>query len=161
MCKTSKTVHAIDAEECNESSEPWFLGTVEANQEAWAVELFMKHHKVKFKIDTGADVTVVPESTFREITKGTITLENADKPLLGLGGAPLSVMGMSHESLSNVELTVQENVKDLHTAFLGWPAILKLSLVARLGSVDADMLKKMVGMVHQPYTIKHKPSVTP
>lgn len=70
MCKTAKTVHAIEAEECYESSEPWFLGTVEAGQDAWTMELFIKHHKVNFLIDTGADVTVIPESTFREIKKG-------------------------------------------------------------------------------------------
>lgn len=70
----------------------------------------MRHQKVNFKIDTGANFTVTSESTFREITKGIFTLKNADKPLLGPGGMPLSVMGMSHESLSKGELTVQENV---------------------------------------------------
>ncbi|KAL1281458.1 hypothetical protein QQF64_000261 [Cirrhinus molitorella] len=150
MCKTAKTVHAIEAEEYSESSEPWFLGTVETGQDAWDVELFIRHHKVKFKIDTGADVTVIPESVFREITKGAFTLDNADKPLLGPGGSPLSVIGMSYESLSKGEVTVQENVyvvKDLHTALLGWPAILKLNLVARLDSVDASILKKNVPKV--------------
>ncbi len=78
---------------------------------------------------------------------------------------------MSHESLSKGELTVQEDVyvvKDLHTALLGRPAILKLNLVARLDSVDANILKRMypklclgLGMVRQPYTIKLKPNVTP
>lgn len=58
----------------------------------------MRHQKVNFKIDTGADVTVIPESTFREITKGTFTLKHADKPLLGPGEMPLSVMGMPRES---------------------------------------------------------------
>lgn len=53
-------------------------------QDAWAVELFIRHHKVKSKIDTCADVTVIPESTFREITKGTFILENPDKSLLGV-----------------------------------------------------------------------------
>lgn len=89
MCKTAKTLHAIDVEESNDSSESWFLGTVEAGQDAWAVELFIRHHKVKFKIShhqIKSDVTVIPESTFRVITKGTVTLENADKPLLGPGG---------------------------------------------------------------------------
>ncbi len=164
-------MHAIEGEECFESSEPWILGTVEAGQDAWTVDLFIRHHKVKFKIDTGADVTVIPESTFREITKGALSLENADKPLLGPGGSPLSVIGMSHESLSKGELTVQEEVyvvKDLHIALLGRPAILKLNLVARLDSADANILKRMypklcqgLGMVRQLYTIKLKPNVTP
>lgn len=59
-------------------------------------------------------------------------------------------------------------VKDLHTALLGLPAILKLNLVARLDNVDANILKRMypklcqgLGMVRQPYTIKLKPNVTP
>ncbi len=100
-----------------------------------------------------------------------MSLENADKPLLGPGGSPLSVIGISHESLSKVELTEQEEVyvvKDLHTVLLGRPAILKLNLVARLDSVDANILKRMypklcqgLGMVRQPYTIRLKPNVTP
>lgn len=59
-------------------------------------------------------------------------------------------------------------VKDLHTALLGRPAILKLNLVARLDSADANILKKMypklcqgLCMARQPYTIKLKPNVIP
>lgn len=49
-----------------ESNSTWFLGSVSesANEDEWHVKLPMNGISVKFKIDTGADITVISEQTF-------------------------------------------------------------------------------------------------
>lgn len=51
---------------------------------------------MKFKIDTGADVTVLPEAVFQKIYRDNLAmLQNATKSLLGPGRSPLDVVGVA------------------------------------------------------------------
>ncbi len=47
----------------------WFLGSVsdDANEDEWHVKLSMQGTAVEFKIDTGADITVMSEQTFLKL----------------------------------------------------------------------------------------------
>ena len=65
MCHIGRTVGTIN----NDSEDDIFLGTVNASADTvsstgspWAVDLTLKGHPVQFKIDTGADVTVIGET---------------------------------------------------------------------------------------------------
>lgn len=46
-----------------------FLSTVDAGERAWTVDLKVRHTKVTFKIDTGANVTVISEHVYRPICR--------------------------------------------------------------------------------------------
>lgn len=173
VCRTAKSVNAVGF--VNEQPEPdgLFLGSVEAGTNPWSVDIEVRNHKIRFKIDTGADVSVIPHQTYKAIMEpgGDRPLAQTDKPLFGPGGSRLSVVGVAKESLKKGERTVQEDlyvVRDLHTPLLGRPAITKLELVARLDSIDTQTLKETypslcsgLGRVQQPYTIKLKPDTTP
>ena len=45
----------------SEDKEDIFLGTMEAGENAWMVDLKFRNTKVNLKIENGADVTVVSE----------------------------------------------------------------------------------------------------
>ena len=81
-----------------------------------------------FKIDTGADVTVLPAEVYHDITgvQDVKRLVMSTRPLFGPGGNVLSVLGVARETLRRGDKTATEDiyvVKDLHTALLGRPAI--------------------------------------
>ena len=59
-----REVHATGEEE----TEIAFLGSVSAEEteEAWRVKIKVNDHKSEFRIDTGADVTAIPESVHQE-----------------------------------------------------------------------------------------------
>ena len=71
--------------------EDAFLGVVHSNQsvDPWVVELHLNKQCIKFKIDTGADVTVIPASVYKECEHGS--LKHSDHRLNGADQQPLQV----------------------------------------------------------------------
>lgn len=65
VCRSTKSVSAVTED------DDVFLGTVDTGEQAWTVDLQVRQAKVRFKIDTGADVSVIPEREYRQICKGT------------------------------------------------------------------------------------------
>ena len=95
---------------------------------------------VEFKIDTGADVTVVPEHVFAKL-KG-IVLHPTSKTLYGPGNHALLVLGKFNAELKLDTKEVQEEVfvvTGLKNSLLGQPAIQSLNLLARVCSVNSEM----------------------
>ncbi|KAJ7996477.1 hypothetical protein DPEC_G00237470 [Dallia pectoralis] len=136
-----------------------FLGAVDAGKEPWTVQLKVREKEVRFKIDTGADVTALPADVYYDITGGpdVTRLARSTRPLFGPGGNVLSVLGVARETLRRGKKTATEDiyvVKDLHTALLGRPAIEQLQLVSRaVQEMDAPKnvseLRSFLGMVNQ------------
>ena len=92
----------------------------------------------EMKIDTGADVSVVPESLFRKL-KG-ITLKSTSKKLYGPSGRTLTVQGKFTASLQVGEQMIKERVyviSGLRNALLGQPAIKSLKLLT-ICQVETD-----------------------
>ena len=87
---------------------------------------------VEFKIDTGADLTVVPKSLY---CKGNShRLSRSGRTLFGTGQKKLEVCGKFQTSLALGEKVTYQDVyivKDLHTPLLGRPAIEALDIVSR------------------------------
>lgn len=77
-----------------DESEVAFLGSVTADtgSSPWMSEIKVDNYDVVFKIDTGADVSAVPETLY---TQGQFSrLEKAKLILNGPGRTPLKVKGM-------------------------------------------------------------------
>ena len=55
VCLAGKAVHGIEEEE----SESFFLGSVSSDADSWTVDIGIMDKDVTFKLDSGADVTVV------------------------------------------------------------------------------------------------------
>ncbi len=82
MCKT-KLVHEVMREE--RQSDSFYHGSVQQtgkNIETWIVNLTIGNTPVAFKIDTGADVTIMSEQSFQnlqkkqELCKANVTLNS-------------------------------------------------------------------------------------
>ncbi|KAJ8364759.1 hypothetical protein SKAU_G00135900 [Synaphobranchus kaupii] len=109
-----------------------FLGIVDAGEEPWTVDIGVRHTKVAFKIDTGADVTVMPEQVYREIAQGsTRSLTPGKKALFGPGLTPLTVLGLAREVLQCGDRSTTEDIyvlKHLKAVLLSRPASVRLRL---------------------------------
>ena len=113
-------------------SESAILGTISSNagNEPWTIDLKVGPVCIRFKIDCGADVTVISENMYLKL--GKLPLEKSSKRLYGPGNVPLNVMGSFTAKLETKTSSAVERiyvVKGLDRCLLGRPAITKLSLL--------------------------------
>lgn len=131
--------------EVHEEEDSIFLGSFAADDEPWMADIDINDQTVPFKIDTGADVTIIPYSVFQEMYKhkNPPTRLKPRKPLLGPGNSPLDVAGFVGMLLRKGEEEMKDDVyvvRHLQKALLGRPASVTLKLVARLDNVTMDNL---------------------
>ena len=80
-----------------ETDDTDFLGTIHTSDVSvvetnkWIKTLNLNQQDIVFKIDTGADVTVIPESCYRSKQDGP--LQPSECLLTGAGQQPLEVQG--------------------------------------------------------------------
>ena len=138
----------------------------------WFTELKWGRHGVQFKLDTGAEVSVISEKTYRNV--GQPALHAPDKMLFGASHCPLQVLGHCKAKLwyKNNRASVQTVyvVKGLSSNLLGLPAITALNLAARVEAIDdlrARVLQKFpavfqgLGNLGDEYNIQLKPDAKP
>eukprot|EP00731_Ephydatia_muelleri_P000002 Em0001g2a len=93
---------------------------------------------VRFKIDTGADVTVIPESVFKRIRNAN--LMHSDRILCGPAKNALHVIGQFNATLKHRGGVTSEEVcvvRGLQTPLIGLPAIKALGLVVRVCATES------------------------
>lgn len=169
VCKSKTVVGCIEEEE----EKSFFLGSVSCKNNMWAADVQIKGKVLKFKLDTGADVTAISDSDLRDLFQGAKmpVLHKPEKPLLGPGRIQLQVAGYAKMQLAYKGKQTEEKVyvvKNLSTPLLGLPAITALGLLIRVDSVTMDSLKatypklyKGLGDIQQPYHIELKPDAVP
>ena len=97
-CKTKGGINKVkqdgDSDLTGDSGEE-FLGTVNTDtvstNKPWTVLLQLNNRSIEFKVDTGADVTVIPKSMY--CPNENVKLEPASIPLNGPTGEMLEVCG--------------------------------------------------------------------
>ena len=110
-----------------------FLGAVTADESSdpWTITLSLNEQRVLFKIDTGADVTAIPEAKYDEAQDGP--LQKSNRTLKGPNGQNLIVKELINAKLRRDQSEMEEKiyiVKGLQNALVGRPAIQALNLVA-------------------------------
>lgn len=87
MCRSASSVNAA-AEDSGKlhDADGLFLGTVtsEHSEGPWMTDLNVKGRKVKFKIDTGPDISAIPEHVLAGVIHIDNKTDSAQKPLYGL-----------------------------------------------------------------------------
>ena len=170
-CRTSK-ICTIGGEVLGEScKDTAFLGAI-GGGDTWNVDIKVNgHHSLNFKIDTGADVSVISEHAFK--TLGIDKLSKSGKVLLGPAAVPLCVVGQVCTRLEHASHTCEQTlyvVKGLRANLLGIPAIQALKLLVRINAVDEytnDIYQRFpqlfqgLGTIDEAYQVKLKPNVTP
>ncbi|PFX12515.1 Retrovirus-related Pol polyprotein from transposon opus [Stylophora pistillata] len=117
VCKSSKQVRRVnyDSEEDDISvmTVNEVVNTIETS-EKWRTNLSIGNSEVNFKIDTGTDVTVIPEEVFCQCNLGK--LHYTSKRLFGADHKGLCVIGTIRDTLSlgekRVPLPMKSKVKE-------------------------------------------------
>ena len=84
MCRSAQSIRLIaaDQEEVFIASIDEQLAIVDAGDNPWVVTISINGSPVEFKIDTGADVSVISDTTYKALAKKT-PLKPAKKFLTG------------------------------------------------------------------------------
>ena len=153
-----------------------FLDTVSGGKtKSWTTTISLNGQKLKFKLDTGAEVTAVSKATWQVL--GKPELQQPNRHLSGPAGQQLQVRGylMGRLSHKGKHTTQQVFVVDnLSTNLLGLPSITTLGLVARVdatslkGALSKEEVKKNfpkifqgLGNLGEEYHVKLRPDAEP
>ncbi|UYV61447.1 hypothetical protein LAZ67_1004888 [Cordylochernes scorpioides] len=96
------------------NSEIAFLGSVEDNSKKWIVPIKVNNRQINFKIDTGADVNVLPLQNYYQSFQ-RIKLKKSDKILQGPNGIPLETVGMIHEAAADSVVDLEVEITEAAT----------------------------------------------
>ena len=173
MCLAKKHIGAVhDAD--GSDADYAFLGSIDDKKasDQWLITLQLGNIEVQFRIDTGADETVIPDHVYNKFPDAN-PLKEADKELFGVGSKNvLPVVGMFTDDLQWKNKTSTQNiyvVEGMHKALLGKPAIDELHLISRVESVKGSIdyraeypdLFHGLGKMEGPYKIALKDDAKP
>ena len=158
-----------------------FLGAIDSDA-PWMQRIYIGHTPVSMKVDTGADVTAIPEDVFKTTLQSTPALRPAKKILRGTEGRPLNVIKSFSSSFSRTLAFDQSSqhtiyaVRGLSLPLLGRPAIASLHVLHDLCEVEqqqqcyaasyiTDAFPKLFTGIGElkgiPYTIRLDQNATP
>lgn len=174
--------NACDSDDCRDLSDSEteltanvnysFIGKIYSTgkqNSQWKVQLGLNgnDNKVNFIIDTGADVTILPEKVFKDMGL-KIKLEKPSKSLHGANKSKLLCVGQFcanlKSSMANSDQMIYV-VKDCTTPLLGKPAIEALDIVRIVNNVQVESkhpkLFSGLGVMEGKYDIKLSENYTP
>ena len=150
-CRSKKTVSNVNAE-----SETYFMGAVSRDgEDPWRETLTIGSQKVNFKLDTGADVSVVSSSTYHSLNPRPSLDET--KAILQSPGGRLSCIGTFKANVTTSKdktgsLTFY--VLDGHTEnLLSREATARFGFVQRLDEIDTEVFGDVGNVKCKPIKI--------
>ncbi|XP_042071854.1 uncharacterized protein K02A2.6-like [Haplochromis burtoni] len=136
VCRNTRSVNEVTETEKSEQAS-YFLGSVcnaKGNSEAWTVQLLLDSAPIEFKIDTGADVTIINEDTFhtlahkRTLEPSNLPLDSPGGELLCLGYLKATISYKGKDYLSKVYVVRGHRVSNLLSRSLS----VQMNLVRRI-----------------------------
>ena len=120
----------------------FFLGEIVIENievEPWKVNLKVNNFNCQFKLDSGADVTVVSKRVYDELSsKQNLRLQLSDKVLLGPCKYRLNCLGKFNAKITSKNKSILEEIyviKDLIKPLLGKSACVSLNLLSKIHEV--------------------------
>ncbi|CAC5393321.1 unnamed protein product [Mytilus coruscus] len=174
FCKSkfSKSVHGLDEySSCESDGENYFVGAVnrktEIKENACFSSFKLEGKTVQFKIDTGAQVNILPLSIYKKLSN--VKLSKTSTSLTSYSGDKLKVVGKCslHLKDKNCEFFVTDTNQ---SPLLGFKASHELGLIHVIMTVQTDVddpVKSFpkvftgLGCLEKPYHIKIDSSVNP
>ena len=167
VCRSVAQVASVQ-----ESGTEAFLGAVTNNSDdQWNITLQLNSKPVKFCIDTGADVTAIPEQVWKDLGKPSLVPPDRDlkspdtHSLLVKGMLTAKLETQTHQTVLPIYV-----VRELTKPLLGLPAIEQLNLVRRIAAITEGVLEPItqfpklftgLGKLEGDYTIKLDPKAKP
>ncbi|UYV68534.1 K02A2.6-like [Cordylochernes scorpioides] len=173
----AKVCHTKTIQEVSSSLNNAFIGIVgmqENSEDKWCEVIKVNDQQIKFKIDTGADVSVMPEGIYLQHF-GYLKTEKADKNLFAVS-KKIEVNGMFQAFLESKRQKCEETiyiVKGVARPLLSCRASEILGLVRRINIVEDHAPTKLdpmlkfpklfngLGKIDIPYEIKLKEGAKP
>lgn len=114
-------------------------GTTVANKEDWVEEILIEKKHIKCRIDSGADVSVMPIKVFKKL-ETSLQLKPCNKSLEAFQGSKVTPVGMVNLHCRYKDYECYENfmVVDCNSMLLGLPASVSLNLIKRVHSVKVQ-----------------------
>ena len=160
VCKSEKHAHEVVDEA---DGEEFFLGAISNNSNSWTKQLVVENEPILFKVDTGADVSILPFALYQEKLEHK-PLFPSKTVLRGPGGNSLQVVGYIKCKLSYKDSHIYSKlyVTKASRALLGREDSVKLGLVKLVDSVEQfPQLFKGLGTMPESYKIKLKDDAVP
>ena len=137
LCHQKKDVKISNfnrLEEDEVTVDALFLGSVEQvnTVENWEITMNTRNKNIKFKVDTGADVTVISRHDLEAVGLTIADLRETSKSLIGQGNKKLECLGyttLKFQLGTKFSKQVVYVCQDIKIALLGKPAINSLELV--------------------------------
>ena len=152
-CKSRSDKKVNEVSFSDTQDEAFFLGELTEvaivqgqAQSSWKAEVVMDGQPTEFKVDTCADVTVVPPSLYYSL-KPTHVLNKASRLLMGSCKQKLSFPGTFIVELQVKDMLTKKRVyeiKDLERPLLGREPTEYLKRISRLDSLSSDDYKSKV-----------------
>ena len=147
-----------------------YLNPVSAGQTTmWNCTFLLNDHEVPFKVDTGAEVTVISEDQWKSL--GMSEVKPPSKKLHGPDNKLLNVRGKIHATLSYRGRQCTQPVfivKHLQHSLLGLPAIQALNILAQVQAVSTPIPEQYPALFTglgtfkgSSYEIQLKPNAKP
>ena len=91
-----------------------FLGSLSGDNEtadSWTTTLRVAGRRIQFKLDTGAEVTAISESTYQKL--GHIRLQKSSRSLFGPAGQSLTVLGQFMKEIAHRKKIIKSIPREL------------------------------------------------
>ena len=139
VCRSKHTIGDIS----DDGEDLSFLDTIHSEVAAinggtkpWTAVMQLNGHTTEFKIDTGADVTVIPTLVYKKSRDGPLVSSN--RILRGPSQHTLSVVGKFVGNLKSGNISAKQEiyvVNDLQRPLLGRPAIESLRVAIQVSEI--------------------------
>ena len=145
--------------------EEVFLGAVQTDQGKWTVPVQVDGHDITFRVDTGADVSVVSKAVFDSIFPHT-KLQPPSKTIKGADKKPIKPHGCFKASVTFKDKKVNEEIYVFQNAnnLLSGTASHNLGIVAFVGVVVEEEFPSLfsgLGKLEATYDIKLQEDARP
>ena len=135
VCRSKKVNEVLTDDDMEELFLGEVIDAVEANQSnSWKADIAINDKIIKFKIDSGADVSVLPYDVYNKLKKQTeLELEPTNKGLSGPCNYKLNCIGKFKAKLSTNHKSVDNEVfvvKGLQRPLLYWICLLLVFLIS-------------------------------
>lgn len=84
--------------ELAEDTDGLFLGEVSSGEKPWIAEIGLKGSKMTFKIDTGTDVTAIPEQVYISVMQGDKEIKRSPETTVWSWWCKTECPGVSHRN---------------------------------------------------------------